>query len=84
MHTHSCLWPKLQSVQSKDLQEKNEEIKMKIFLTHICDWLELIASNLACRVAYLGRIFAANLVQFGLGARSYVSVCKSCFLLFCQ
>ena len=54
----------LQSVR-KEVEEKNEEIKPKLWPLVSRKWLERFSSNLVCGLPYLAGISVATLVSIG-------------------
>ena len=54
----------LQSVR-KEVEEKNEENKPKLWPLVSRKWLERFSSNLVCGLPYLAGIFVATLVLIG-------------------
>ena len=55
----------LQSVRKKEVEEKNEEKKPKLWPLIYRKWLERFSSNLVCGLPYLASISVATLVLIG-------------------
>ena len=58
------LWRILQSVR-KEVEEKNEEKKLKLWPLVSRKWLERFSSNLECGLPYLAGTSVATLVSIG-------------------
>ena len=59
------LWRILQSVRKEEVEEKNEEKKLKLWSLVSRKWLERFSSNLECGLPYLLGTSVAILVSIG-------------------
>ena len=62
--TNSCFMADLQSVR-KEVEEKNEEKKPKLWPIVSRKWMERFSSNLECGLPYLASTSIATLVSIG-------------------
>ena len=75
--THSCFMADFARSVRNEVEEKNEEIKMKFCSLVSRKWLERFSSNSVCGLPLLAGISLANLVPIGLGITE-LHRCENC------